>query len=244
MELIVIASSSKGNSYILDSGNSILLIEVGVSYKTKILPGCGHRRKDIVGCLVTHHHNDHASHISELRENGIKCYTPSDLEGIHHRQEYVEIGGGFGYMALKMVHTNGDCSPCECWAFLIHHKDSGWILFCTDTAYIPQDISLFELSHVLIAANYSKDILVSNVKDGTINMRRAKHTIKGHMSIERCIKELSMMNLTKCHTITLLHLSESNSAADEFKTMIEREFGIQCDIAESGLMVDCSKEPF
>ena len=244
MELRVLSSSSQGNAYILDSGHSILLIEGGVSYQKSILPACDFRRKDIVGCLISHHHKDHCGHMKELLDHGIKCLTPSDLPGFTHEQKYVEIGGGFYYQALPMKHANGDGTPCECWAFLIFHQDMGWLLFCTDTAIIPQDISLFELSHVMIAANYSKALLQENIKNGTIPLSRARHTIRGHMSIERCINELKWMNLKKCLSITLLHLSESNSCADDFQARVQAEIGVKCEIAEPGLIIDISSEPF
>ena len=244
MELVIIGSSSKGNAYALKSKNSTLLIECGVSYKNAILPACDFKRAQIVGCLISHHHADHAGHISELMGHGIKCFVPSDLGGKTHTRELVDLGGGFKYIGLPMKHVNGDGSPCECWAFLIHHDESGWILFCTDTAVIPQDISAFPFTHVLIAANYSKDMIERNIDNGTIPLSRAKHTMLGHMSIETCIKELKAMDLENCISIVLLHLSETNSAADDFKARVEDETGITCEIAEPGLILGMNKDPF
>ena len=244
MILKVLSSSSEGNGYILDSGTSILLIECGVSYKTGIMPACNFRRKDIVGCLVSHHHQDHASNINELREHGIPVYVPSDMEGIEHTSGYRCLGGGFSYMGLQMHHVNGDCTPCECWGFIIRHQDMGWILFVTDTAVIPQDISAFKFSHVMIAANYSTDILDRNIRSGKLPKNRAKHTKLGHMSIETCIEELKAMNLQSCLSITLLHLSEFNSDANRFRLQIENETGIVCKVAHKGLELNFDTQPF
>lgn len=47
-------SSSKGNAYILECNDEILLIEAGVSFKNKILPVINWKGGKVVGCLVSH----------------------------------------------------------------------------------------------------------------------------------------------------------------------------------------------
>lgn len=47
-------SSSKGNSYILECNNEVLLIEAGISFKNKILPAIKWKGGKVVGCLVSH----------------------------------------------------------------------------------------------------------------------------------------------------------------------------------------------
>lgn len=52
--LKIAGSSSKGNSYILECNDEILLIEAGISFKKKILPTINWEGGKVVGCLVSH----------------------------------------------------------------------------------------------------------------------------------------------------------------------------------------------
>lgn len=52
--LRIVGSSSKGNAYILECNNEILLIEAGISFKNKILPAINWEGGKVVGCLVSH----------------------------------------------------------------------------------------------------------------------------------------------------------------------------------------------
>lgn len=55
MKLKVLASSSKGNAYILESPTGSLLIEAGIPWK-QILQGLNYDLKGVVGCLISHQH--------------------------------------------------------------------------------------------------------------------------------------------------------------------------------------------
>ncbi len=55
MKITVIGSSSKGNSYALESNGQLLLIEAGVRPQ-KVREKIGFRLSTAVGCLVSHGH--------------------------------------------------------------------------------------------------------------------------------------------------------------------------------------------
>jgi len=61
MRLKVLASSSKGNSYILESPTGNLLLEQ-VSMEGDIA-GLDYDISKVVGCLVSHEHKDHSKAI-------------------------------------------------------------------------------------------------------------------------------------------------------------------------------------
>jgi hypothetical protein len=54
-KLICIASSSLGNSYAIDTGNEILLLEAGVKM-AEVKRSINFRLKDVVGVSVSHAH--------------------------------------------------------------------------------------------------------------------------------------------------------------------------------------------
>ena len=70
MELKVLGSSSDGNSYILDNGSEALLIEAGISFKN-VKKALDFNIRKVMGCLITHQHNDHAKYIKTIVDSGI-----------------------------------------------------------------------------------------------------------------------------------------------------------------------------
>jgi len=61
MRLCVLASGSKGNSTYIESNQTKILIDIGMSclYIEKALSGIDIRPREIDGILITHTHSDH-----------------------------------------------------------------------------------------------------------------------------------------------------------------------------------------
>lgn len=55
MKLKVLASGSKGNSYILETPTGTLIIECGIKYRD-ILQGLNFSLQEVVGVLISHQH--------------------------------------------------------------------------------------------------------------------------------------------------------------------------------------------
>ena len=66
-----LGSGSKGNSYAVDDGRSVLLLEAGLP-ASKITAGYRELLPRVVGCLITHEHMDHARGAAELARRGVK----------------------------------------------------------------------------------------------------------------------------------------------------------------------------
>ena len=65
MKLIVLGSSSSGNCYILDNGKEALIIEAGIRFQ-EVKKALDFNLRKVVGCVVTHAHNDHAKYIKAI----------------------------------------------------------------------------------------------------------------------------------------------------------------------------------
>src|SRR5690606_20342192 len=133
--------------------------------------------------------------------------------------------GNFKILPFNVKH---DCA--EPLGFLIDHPETGQILFATDTYYIPYTFG--NINHWLIECNYRKDILDKNCPPGSFKKVLRDRTLESHMSYETCEKALLANDLSQTRTITLIHLSDSNSNAGEFKAGIEKATGKTTYIAE------------
>mgnify|MGYP002518242351 CR=1 FL=1 len=62
--LIVLATGSKGNGYILTNGKDTLLIEAGARYK-EMLAGLDYKIETVNGMIVSHEHKDHSKYAAD-----------------------------------------------------------------------------------------------------------------------------------------------------------------------------------
>lgn len=223
MKLKVLASGSAGNSYLLENDKECLVIEVGVPFK-ELIRHVDHRK--IVGCLVSHEHKDHAKYKKEYEDRGIQILAP--YEDYINISNYLQFGN-FTFSQFENHHN------VPCYGFIVKHPEIGKLVFATDTGFI--DYRFKDVNHWLIEANYAKYILDRKVEDG-FNPYLADRIVKDHMSLETCKDYLSKNDLSKTRNIVLIHLSDSNSNAEQFKKEVHELTNKPIYIAEKGLEID------
>ena len=238
MKLKVLGSGSAGNCYLLQNEKETLIIEAGLPYKT-ILKGLNFNLSNVVGCLVSHEHLDHSKAIKDIARNGIDVYSSEGTlvrsETMNHRGKVIKSEEQFKVGGFTILPFQTEHDAAEPLGFLISHKDTGKILFATDTYYIQYKFN--GLKHLLIECNYSKEILERNIEGG-LNSSLVKRLLKSHFSLENVKEFLRATDLSKCEDITLIHLSYGNSNSKEFKGEIERLTGKPVYIADKGLELD------
>lgn len=227
MEIKPIASSSKGNAYLISDGMTTLLLECGIPFKELKRKSNFVVPSKIDACLVSHSHSDHAKSVKHLLRYGVLVIASQatfDELGIkvHHNAKSVVNKqlltiGTFEIMFLEMYHD------VPCLGFFIHScvtKEK--LLFLTDTYMIKYAIN--DLNYIMIEANYDIDLVES------YSLR--KRLVNSHMSIETAIQYLNTIDLSKVKQIYLMHLSSRHSNADDFKKRVMQATGkpvIVCD---------------
>ncbi|MBO0962371.1 MBL fold metallo-hydrolase [Neobacillus sp. MM2021_6] len=221
IEITALSSSSKGNCYRVTDGSTPLLLECGLSYK-EIQRGFNFQMSSIAGCLVTHEHGDHCKSIKDVLKAGIDVYSSagtSEAIGInHHRFKTVEAKKQFilGTWTILPFDVQHDVS--EPLGFLLANQEGEKLLFATDTYYIKYRFP--GLTHIMVECNYSREILIENIVKGRVPRVMKQRLEKSHFSLENVKEFLKANELTKVQEIWLLHLSDTNSNADQFKREI------------------------
>lgn len=252
MTLQVIGSSSEGNAYVLQNESEALLLEAGKPFK-HVLAALGGNVRKVVGCLITHEHGDHASRIGEVLNYAIPVYaTQGTIEGA---QRYIKSDykpkplqktgdsyarfkiGGFTVIPFATKHDANEPT-----GYYIHHKETGGVLFATDTYYLP--CTFKGLSNILIECNYHPDILADRVASGAIPAALQERVRRSHLSYFTCIEALQANDLTAVNNIVLIHLSDGNADREMFKQGVERATGKTVHIANPGLSIQFNKTPF
>lgn len=232
MDVTVIGSGSSGNSYFVESGSDSILLDAGLPI-SRIQSGSGYRLSDMAAALITHSHMDHAASVKRLLRLGVTCYMPSECAttlGVSSDyfaraitpHKWYDVGN-WRIKAFDQVHD------VPCFGYIVDDRRGHRLVYITDTAYVKYRIR--DITHLLLEANHSREILRDNsLHDATMRMRM-RRLLKTHMSIETAIEFLKANDLSKLQQIWLVHLSDANSYADDFREKVMAVTGVPTIIA-------------
>lgn len=245
MILKCLGSSSRGNCYILEAAEETLIVEAGVPMR-EVKKALEWKTGKVVGCLVSHRHNDHAKSINDFLACGIRVLALSDVFDAANPRNRVFCKtiepmhgykvGGFKVFVLPVVHD----VPCA--GFVIEHPEMGRLLFITDTMML--EYRLPNLNHVMIEANYSDAILQQNIDRGVLPPAMRGRLLGSHMELETTKEILRTTDLSAVNEVILLHLSDRNSDAKGFAEQVRQIAGKPVYVACAGLEVNLDKIPY
>lgn len=246
MKLQVLGSSSKGNCYLVYNDTEALVIEAGIKL-IEVKKALDFKISRIQGVLVTHEHSDHSKYVKEYLEFGLSVFMSKgtseglNIKGIEKpvivRSGKQCVADNFKILPFDVIHD-----AKEPLGYLIHHPESGNILFLTDSHYSKYKFK--DLNHIIVEANYDRSIVEQNIINGKVHPAMLNRLQKSHMSIDTCIQLLHDNDLRNVNNIVLIHLSEGNSNATDFRSKIIQATGINTVIAEKGLIMNMNFQTF
>jgi phosphoribosyl 1,2-cyclic phosphodiesterase len=247
MVLKILGSSSSGNCYVLDNGKEALVVECGLPL-AEVKKAVGFDVSRIAGCLVSHEHGDHAGHVKSFIRARVPVWgsigTIVAVEGCVTRPKMGILDpcrrrkvGNFTVLPFDVQHD-----AAEPLGFIIYHPEMGTTLFATDTYYLRYRFA--GLNNIMIECNYRTDILEANVASGKVPEAQRRRTVKSHMEYATCREALLANDLTAVSSIVLIHLSDGNSNAAEFRQGIREATGKTVHVAERGMIINFNKTPF
>lgn len=246
MKLKVIGTGSSGNAYILGNEDEALLIECGVKI-TDIKKALNFDYSKVVGCIISHEHQDHCKSANEVMRLGINVYTGvkthQAINGdVIHRslpiasRQTIKLGG-FKIMAFDVKHD-----AAEPFGFLIEYNDCGRVLFLTDTYYCKYTFP--GLNNIIIEANYSKAIIDQKYGAESGKEFLRNRILQSHFSLENCKDMLAANDLSQVNNIVLIHLSDSNSDEKQFQKEVSEQTRKNVTVASNGMEIQFNKTPF
>lgn len=232
-----IASSSKGNAYLVEApGVAPLLLEAGLPIK-KLREELAFGLSDLAGCLVSHEHQDHAKAVKDLLKMGIDCYMSkgtAEALGVQESHRVVVFDGyheedfSVGYFprtigSWKIQPFMLEHDAAEPLGFLVGYGDDR-LLFIPDTAFVQNRFA--DVTIAAIECNHISDILVDKVLNGGLPAVVGRRIRRNHMSLENLISMLKSNDLSRCRKIYLLHLSDGNSDERRMVREVQEAMGI------------------
>ena len=220
MKLKIIGTGSDGNCYALENDNEILLLDLGLS-ELEIKKGINFNISKISGCIVTHHHEDHAKSAKKFEDMYVSVYKPYEYDGV--KRDKV-VFRNFTIYPIPMLdkemktwqHSDHSGNECKCYGFL---KEQ-----CID--------------HILIGTNYDEKYL-------TKNPAKKKHILSGHLSLKQSCEFVRQNATNNLKNIIMCHLSDWNSDDEHFANEMKKVAGkANVYIAKRGMTIDVNEVPF
>jgi phosphoribosyl 1,2-cyclic phosphodiesterase len=239
MQFHTIQSGSDGNCYVLELENKFLIIEAGISLKKLYNHFFKLKRsfklQNIIGCLITHEHGDHARFAAEYAKNGIKIYLSKGTnekvklkfcEIIKAPQPiYLE-----NFIILPITSYHDANEPLN---FIIQYENF-IIAYITDTSKI-QNLN-FDIDLFVCEVNHCTEKLISNVANNEINEHLFLRVINNHLSLEYVSDFLENRKYKTKH-LHCIHLSNKNIDKTNLADYFKKRFGIYTTIAENNTVI-------
>ena len=247
-------SGSSGNSLFVETENTRLLIDAGVSSKKieNALDGLNINPSSIDGILITHEHSDHTQGLGTFsRKFNIPVFVNSKtLDNMPKQRDKLiaeniknfEVGDNFNINDLKISSfsiPHDAANPC---GFNISNG-SKTISIATDIGHMTNDIlkMLEECEFLMLESNYDPEVLKCSSYPYILKTRIAGPN--GHLPNEIAGKTIS--HLLKCNLkqAMLGHLSkESNFPELAYKTVVDEL--ISNNYNENSLMLSVASRDF
>lgn len=227
MKVIVLSSGSKGNTTLILTKNTKVLIDCGntCKYICEKLKKLNIEPNEIDAILITHTHVDHINGLKVfLRKYNTKVYITEkmqpELQFIENYQIIEEQNFTINDIKVDIIKTSHDASDSQGFILTNNNKSAVYI---TDTGYINikyheqlknKELYIFESNH---------DIEMLNNSKYPFHLRKRILSDKGHLSNYDSAKYLSEFIGENTKYILLAHLSEENNTYElAYETLLDR----------------------
>lgn len=177
---------------------------------------------------------DHSKAVKNIMAAGINCFvsygTGKALSLSGHRMKIVKAKTPFRIGTFQVMAFDVNHDAKEPTGFLIQSGKEK-LLFATDTFYLKY--KFLNLTHIMLECNYSATILEQNIKSGAVHESLRKRIEMSHFSLENVIEFFKANDLSELKEIHLIHLSDTNSNSEIFKTEIQKLTGVPTFIGSS-----------
>ncbi len=246
MRVCLLASGSKGNSLFIETGQSKILVDAGLSAReiTKRLADIGIEGSDLNAIFISHEHTDHIRGAGILaRKHRIPVFisypTHSNSKGLFAKNEVIEFESGCSFTfrdilidPFPITHDSSD--PV---GFVIESKLNR-VGIATDLGIVTRLVreKLKECGVLVLEFNHDEEMLLNGPYPWHLKQRiKSRH---GHLSNNDTAELLSEIVHDRLEGIFLAHLSEVNNDPAIASDTISKTLGRQ-NVCSPELFMGC-----
>lgn len=213
MTFTSLASSSRGNCYVVSDRQTVILLECGIPFR-RLKRSLGFDLSAVRACLVSHEHKDHAKSVTDLIKSGVEVFASEGTAGALDCDliSTVEAGRQFRVGSLEVMPFRTWHDAEQPLGFLVYSRADGErLVFATDTVNLGYRFPGVNL--LALEANYDASILARCERMPEKVRRRVTNS---HMEINTLCRYLRTLDLSACRALYLLHLSNAASSEGHF----------------------------
>jgi phosphoribosyl 1,2-cyclic phosphodiesterase len=263
VRVTVLASGSKGNSMVVSSSATRILVDAGLSCREllKRMRDSGEDPAALSAILITHEHVDH---VAGLRVLAHKLAVPVYMTGPTHRAwfqmmrheakaaerelkdlerlEFFEAGRRFqiGDVAITPFTIPHDAADPVGFTFQVEGVKLG---FATDLGYIPASVRehLRGCDGLILESNHDIEMLRTGPYPWSVKQRVMSRV--GHLSNEALAEFLTDGYDGGAAFLVLAHLSEQNNCPEIARVAAERALGLRPSLFQQQLRLASQSQP-
>lgn len=234
MEIAFLGSSSSGNSTLMCSGDSRILIDAGLSAREmeRRLEFIGHSPRDINAILLSHEHTDHCKGAGILsRKYGIPVmanpptFAMSPIGNVKFVEFMTQEEFSVGDFRIRSYPVPHNAAEPVCFTISTERHNIG---YATDLGRVTQLVHnvLSDKDMLIIEANHDEHMLRSGPYPEFL--KKSIASPNGHLSNRATASAASSMVTERTKEVVLVHLSEENNtpekAEHEVRSSLARKF--------------------
>lgn len=228
-------SGSSGNCFFIQSENSKILIDAGVSCKkieTALQNDFNLTLKDIDAIFVTHEHIDHTKSLNLISSKyNLPVYASKGTWNAliektqkisNENKKIFELDKSFDFKDLRIFPFATPHDAAEPCGFNIYNGNSK-ISVATDLGYIDDKIfnNLKDSSFLMLESNYEPNIL--KVSSYPYRLKQRIMSKSGHLSNNDASETISKLINYGLKDVLLIHLSKENNVPEiAYETVVEK----------------------
>jgi phosphoribosyl 1,2-cyclic phosphodiesterase len=232
VEAVVLATGSSGNAVLISSGETLILVDAGVSalQVRKRLEAFGRSPEAIDVILLTHEHSDHVRGLDVF----LRRHREAPVWATHGTWSRLDVRSGeggelrsgrtrrFGAFRVTPVATSHDAAEPVAYVFDDGEHSAA---LCTDTGIITPLLEqrLLGCELLLLETNHDKDMLRHGPYPWHLKQRIDSRT--GHLSNHQSCEAVDRIGSKVLKAVVGLHLSAENNCPNLVCEALRRTVG-------------------
>lgn len=204
-EFALLASGSKGNCFVVKSGETRIMIDCGTTgkYLQKSFASIGLTKEELDAVLITHDHSDHISQIRRFRD--LNIYAPVEIPDIESFLVRPMQKFSVGNVLITPIALSHD-APHTTGYILDDSQEK--LVYITDTGYVNEKYFqlLKDADYIILESNHDTEMLMHTRRPQYLKARICSD--QGHLNNEECADVLDQIVTKRTRIIILAHISQ------------------------------------